>query len=337
MKHKQCCVCGRGFCVPNKPGYVTRKYCLGCSRSIKPEIDRRSRRSPLHASHVKAWRLWRRQAKTECVCADCGASFPSDRKRKRCGLCALVRGGVGLYCTLQRECLTCKTIFRPRQLCAEYCGRLCKDRSSKEYERVLASRRARGVKPRPMAKPATYTTHKHQCNLCSAWFWSARKQRVRCDGCKGVTSLAAAGLLVKNCKTCGASFQPNATHGRVAGFCSSQCRKKKKRVIERRFRRSIGGDSHRKRARRAGVEYEPVSVQKVMDRDGWRCQICGRSTPKKLRGTCKPNAPELDHVVPFAMGGSHTYRNVQCACRECNASKGGTQVVGQMGLFGVAA
>lgn len=60
---------------------------------------------------------------------------------------------------------------------------------------------------------------------------------------------------------------------------------------------------------------------------------CGKPTPLKLRGTCKPRAPEIDHRVPIAMGGAHTYDNVQCACRECNQRKGGTVIVGQLPLL----
>ena len=66
---------------------------------------------------------------------------------------------------------------------------------------------------------------------------------------------------------------------------------------------------------------------------GWRCQVCGVSTPKSLRGKLVDRSPELDHRVPLAMGGSHTWDNVQTACRKCNAAKGAHRVVGQMNLF----
>lgn len=242
------------------------------------------------------------------------------------------------------ECRTCGRVSYGR-MPSNYCNAKCRTRSPEyiESNRIRMERRRREqgrkkIKDRLVA----FRTHRHQCGVCSVWFWSTHKKRVRCDGCRGVTSLAAAGLLIKSCITCGTSFQPSATHGRVAGFCSSQCRAERRRAIKRKCRRDTrrrhgNPGTHRKRARRASVDYEPVNVHKVMDRDGWRCQICGRPTPKKLRGTCKPNAPELDHIIPFAMGGPHTYSNVQCACRECNAAKGGVQVVGQMGLFGVAA
>lgn len=44
------------------------------------------------------------------------------------------------------------------------------------------------------------------------------------------------------------------------------------------------------------------------------CPICGVSLEDK--------APEVDHIVPLARGGSHTWDNVACACRKRNQSKG---------------
>ncbi|AKR55715.1 hypothetical protein XM25_07875 [Devosia sp. H5989] len=80
-------------------------------------------------------------------------------------------------------------------------------------------------------------------------------------------------------------------------------------------------------------EVEAVNPLLVFERDRWTCKLCGRKTPKRLRGTVKPDAPELDHIVPLALGGEHSYRNTQCACRQCNSAKGAT-AMGQTLLFG---
>ena len=66
----------------------------------------------------------------------------------------------------------------------------------------------------------------------------------------------------------------------------------------------------------------PETSLKVLARDNWTCQLCGEPTPKSLRGTCDPRAPELDHILPIAAGGAHVPENCQCACRECNGAKG---------------
>jgi hypothetical protein len=49
----------------------------------------------------------------------------------------------------------------------------------------------------------------------------------------------------------------------------------------------------------------------VWQRDQGKCVKCGSN--EKL---------EFDHVIPFAMGGSNTERNLQLLCESCNRSKG---------------
>ena len=126
-----------------------------------------------------------------------------------------------------------------------------------------------------------------------------------------------------SCAICTSVF---VVHGlsKAAKLCSEACKREAKRRSARRVRIKSGtSQTHRARARRAGVEYVPVSALSILDRDGWRCQICGIATPRRLRGTYAPNAPELDHVVPLAQKGPHTPSNLQCACRACNNAKGG--------------
>lgn len=77
---------------------------------------------------------------------------------------------------------------------------------------------------------------------------------------------------------------------------------------------------------------EPVDKWKVFQRDGWRCQLCGCSTPRSKAGTRDPRAPQLDHIVPLARGGAHTYANTHCACQRCNQRKR-QQIKGQLRLI----
>lgn len=81
----------------------------------------------------------------------------------------------------------------------------------------------------------------------------------------------------------------------------------------------------RQRGRRVALlkaaTVEKVDPFAVFDRDGWRCRICERATPKEKRGSYDDDAPELDHIIPLSKGGEHSYRNTQCTCRKCNAIK----------------
>jgi hypothetical protein len=101
----------------------------------------------------------------------------------------------------------------------------------------------------------------------------------------------------RECRSCGLEFTPvNATQ---KNWC----------------------DNCRKNQRYYNVWHETVIWRRVFDRDGWSCQHCKTETPEFLRNTHLPESPELDHVLPIACGGAHSYANTQCLCRACNAKK----------------
>ena len=55
----------------------------------------------------------------------------------------------------------------------------------------------------------------------------------------------------------------------------------------------------------------PQSVKDaVWRRDGGKCTICNSQ-----------ELLEFDHIIPFSLGGSNTYRNVQLLCQSCNRKK----------------
>jgi 5-methylcytosine-specific restriction endonuclease McrA len=76
---------------------------------------------------------------------------------------------------------------------------------------------------------------------------------------------------------------------------------------------------------------EPIYRRRVYERDGWRCGICHLPV-KQDKVVPHPLAPTLDHIVPLAAGGAHSYANVQCAHFICNSLKSDTGP-GQLRLF----
>ena len=52
-------------------------------------------------------------------------------------------------------------------------------------------------------------------------------------------------------------------------------------------------------------------IKRISERDGYRCQICGRVT---IDG-------EVDHIVPLAVGGNNSFNNYQWLCRSCHRLK----------------
>ncbi|GGG27508.1 hypothetical protein GCM10007304_46670 [Rhodococcoides trifolii] len=101
--------------------------------------------------------------------------------------------------------------------------------------------------------------------------------------------------------------------------CTEHAAQRKKELIRAR-------DAYN-RAVSFGVPAELVIAREVFERDRWRCHICNRVVPKKLRGTrvlggaYDPLAPVVDHVVPLSKGGPHTFENCKTAHWTCNARK----------------
>jgi 5-methylcytosine-specific restriction endonuclease McrA len=56
---------------------------------------------------------------------------------------------------------------------------------------------------------------------------------------------------------------------------------------------------------------------RILLRDGFRCQSCGRS-PLKLPGV----ELHVDHVIPWSKGGETVDENLQVKCKRCNMGKG---------------
>lgn len=127
------------------------------------------------------------------------------------------------------------------------------------------------------------------------------------------------------CRHCSLLFT-TATNGGLHRLVCDVC-------IDARRRKDRRINKARRRALTKGCSAENVDPLKVFERDNWRCRLCNIKTPKALRGTYQDNAPELDHIIPLSLGGSHTYVNTQCACRRCNGLKS-NKPMGQMLLVG---
>ena len=53
----------------------------------------------------------------------------------------------------------------------------------------------------------------------------------------------------------------------------------------------------------------------IFARDKNRCQYCGKKVPT--------SELSLDHVIPRTQGGTSNWKNIVCACTNCNKHKGG--------------
>lgn len=271
-------------------------------------------------------------------CIVCGHDFsPKYRTTRCCGpACTLkqrhITRSANARVRNERRCQHCGLSFQRRNPSGKarrgevnegrYCSRKC----------VNAQRKVAAQLREQIAKRT------RRLDICACGV-SISRWRTRCADC--ATAKRRAEWRVKYdaerrdqrqtprpCRKCSTVFVPaDVSTGRTYRrfFCSSQCGED--------YHKDAAGTTHRKRARYHGVEYEYINPLKVLERDNYRCQVCGIATPKRLRGSTDDRAPELDHRIPMAMGGAHVWANVQCACRRCNAAKGGTVVAGQTNFF----
>lgn len=246
-------------------------------------------------------------------CERCGSEFPLNARNKHhrrfCSE-ACQRSSRPTKTNLEYECRCCGSAFfakrtdRSGQFCSRECGFRWQQAESKAKQ------------------PASYSVFRGKCATCSARFLGKTSRAKFCSkACSNASQLAP--KVHRKCVFCG------VVRTGTAGLLDecAKCRKKKLRAGQRPLRR------HRQRARHYGVDYEVIDPIKVFDRDRWRCQVCGKKTPKRMRGKQKPNSPELDHRVALSQGGGHVWENVQCCCRACNIAKAHIKVVGQLNLF----
>lgn len=267
-------------------------------------------------------------------CLACGKSFRSKSLRRK--YCSVSCAGSALRNDVQ-QCEVChREFWRKRhggnkdsmRACSRVCGwaLISLDAKSKRIQREQVRLAERAAKQQRV------------CNVCGIAFASVRPRPVCGDAC--AAALVARirkqrvenerGVVLRGCAECGRSFVVPYGHGRAGRtLCSDSCRKRRTRAAGRRR-----GKSHSARARQRGQRFDPtIRRVDVFERDGWTCQLCRCSTPRRLLSDFRSlQAPTLDHIVALSQGGSHTLDNVQCACRGCNSRKG-AKAIGQPRLF----
>lgn len=200
-----------------------------------------------------------------------------------------------------------------------YCSRLCKKKQHhldklKYVRRIQAERKLieKQANCRRCAKVINYYHPKPafcspECRTPPTKL-KERKQRIQ-----------------KHCTICGAAFM-SLKREQCSNRCYSKTESGKKTIAARllinRAKNNIEPSRVRERVLKYGLVYKRIKPSAVLDRDNWTCQICGAHLSSELRGTYDDRAPEVDHIIPLSLGGTHTLDNLQCACRRCNIIKG---------------
>lgn len=230
---------------------------------------------------------------------------------------------------VDRVCIVCASTFSFVKVGAGRIRAICS--TSCTQKRLTVGRKEEGRKRWLNQEPSEFS-----CKRCGKAFLSKQTKASYCS--KACTAAGIAKKLEalsiatthRPCEKCGTLFRPyrpsrdQKRRGQYQRFCSEACG-----LLLRRTPIQKDATRSRLRLRRVGG-FDPIAV---LERDGWRCHLCGVKTPKHLRGTTDLRAPEVDHIDPIASGGKHDMLNTACACRRCNLKKGATPK-GQLRLFG---
>lgn len=197
------------------------------------------------------------------------------------------------------------------------------------------------------------------CAHCGNSFWLYPSQKAKgkkyCSiPCRDAAKRLAKYRTVSNelkCAHCGEwkpleSFhrsngaKASMAHGRGA-YCipCSQSINKQWREVNRPSSRKVLSDRQRldrklahNRRRRAmnrasGKMPSPMELDRMCCHQDWRCVYCGHLLTER----------HLDHIIPFAKGGTNEMANLQWLCPTCNMRKGAmshTEFVARRGMFG---
>ena len=121
-------------------------------------------------------------------------------------------------------------------------------------------------------------------------------------------------LAIHICKNCGQEYSIGATGYNSTKYCSEKCMK--------RWAMRVKNDRRIKKLKTRRHDTD-ITLEKLFRRDGGVCYLCGKKCDwtDVVGGNASDNYPSIDHVIPVAKGGTHTWDNIKLAHRLCNTLK----------------
>ena len=309
VKKMKCEYCGKEFSGRRK------KY---CSRECCREADKANKRMQY---------VWKSDRADACVF--CGEPLGKGRVKYCSSFCArkdrnIKQGRISHSEVLTKNCCVCGKEFQTwrsrKTTCSEECRRK-RDVSARSYDAEYEHQKY--LKKHPNAKTAEQRHEEHLLRLekqkeekaekAIAMFlqeveWESRranKKRIKEANRKYWQEYEQE----HTCVECGEKY---IAHYPTSKYCSPACQR---RVTKTRRRyKDITVD-------------KGITLRRLAKRDRDRCQICGglvdwNDKYKTDKTIITGNQyPSIDHIIPIAHGGVHSWGNVQLAHRICNTIK----------------
>lgn len=234
---------------------------------------------------------------------------------------------------IQERNAQCARPSREKRVSCDKCEkikRIAKERKNKinKFINLIENeinKRREHIKPEVEALKKIAANHRYynKCDRCGKHYFTNRSNSIHCDKCIDQIELEKTnrisnwkGKYIK-CKECGKRFEMRSSRSK---FCSTKCRDKnyyRTKDLKRRKRLQENGK----------VNYR-ISKEKLIEKEGDNCKICGKPVNfddcyynEDGHFIAGPKYPSIDHIIPVAKGGTHTWDNVQLAHRYCNSTK----------------
>lgn len=269
---------------------------------------------------------------TTRTCVQCGELFSGSRAKARAKYCST---------RCKKRASRGKPAVDPPRLCLLCCTNIddlfCNAKYCKPCRKLDGCRRQRVHR----AKQSTYVA----CAGCHRTYGAASHRQFCSRACAAKYASSKNVLTVPIIRNCAACGEPFRTTNIRKGECGHTCRQWRychpgvqrildkecahcltpfrARTAKRKFCSDRCGRSsarYRRESRIRLAYVEDVSKGRVAVRDKWRCQLCGKRVNKVLQHP-HPMSWSLDHVIPIARGGEHSYANTQLAHLVCNIIK----------------
>lgn len=370
-----CSGCGKSIACRAAIGRLP-KWCDACRKAARSKREKGRRRRSHEQSQSKSCeqcgREWKPKGQATRFCSPrCRSLSSGDRAALPCACCGKTfeccsaDAKVRKYCSREcshkrrgvkeRTCVECGKAFKRTPHSkdkAKYCGRACyfaaRNAGRQEWDRTgqlegvwhRGGRWSNAPSKKPMREMMTnmgyflasvrllYAKLRQKMPACETCGEPCKTQQARfCSSrCCGQN------VAIVRCYKCGAEAERRGV-GKTAMCCAC---KEAARKEELRKRRETHGSNHPARARRLGVKCARFPRKMIFERDGWRCQLCGKSvlrktTYRKRDGKIHSRSPTVDCIVPMSKGGNYEPDNCQTACFACNSRKG-ARLLGQMRL-----
>lgn len=224
----------------------------------------------------------------------------------------------GLTISPTTNCVYCGLAIEksgPRQYKRKFCNDSCRIRNYRrentEWKAKAreAQRKRRKTKPDYIKLRGPYGT----CQKCGEVMVSFYGRFCGRPACRAKARRAVTQLS----KIC--SMEGCTSRAEARGMCGSHYASEWARLNPERKR----AHNSARRARRIGasVAGDIFTRLDILNRDMWRCHICGGTIPEDATYP-SPEYGTVDHVIPLIHGGAHSSENVKAAHSLCNSKKG---------------